>query len=369
MSINEQIADESVKNRKNPLKIVFIVIISLIVIALAGFGIWYFTNSPDDEETITTVATTGEIATQTTTETSAAKVATEPTTEEITKIDLSEYILPYSDKELLTDKELENFTKDALLFARNEIFARHGYQFQHEELKEYFNSKTWYKETEKLPTGQEPALNEIEKQNIAKIQEYEALFYNALNYIETVYSTSYETVNYNIPNIVSIDSAYAKEINSELNELINDISEQISYGSVHIYQNDYLVALNGNVLSLMLGFVYNGGYCSYNVYNINVVSGQKVPSSEILQNKNISEQTFLTSLREMNEAYFLERYSRELSSQIPYYDEFFNKASSDEFCNMNIPVFLDDSGKLKVAIHYPSLAGPDSNNAILEFLY
>ena len=49
--------------------------------------------------------------------------------------------------------------------AYNEIFARHGHDFKNAELKEYFNSMSWYS-VEPNKTVSLNELNEIEKYNI-----------------------------------------------------------------------------------------------------------------------------------------------------------------------------------------------------------
>ncbi|MCM3117557.1 YARHG domain-containing protein [Neobacillus sp. MER 74] len=81
----------------------------------------------------------------------------------------SEYILPASDKKVLGEADVANLTKGQLRIARNEIYARHGYVFQSEDLQTYFSSKSWYQ--------QEPdfdgSLNEVEKENINFIKERE----------------------------------------------------------------------------------------------------------------------------------------------------------------------------------------------------
>ncbi|UZW14317.1 DUF5050 domain-containing protein [Clostridium pasteurianum] len=64
------------------------------------------------------------------------------------KIDIKEkngdFILPNSNTTKLKEEDLKNLTKDQLILARNELFARHGYIFNTPEFKEYFESKTWY---------------------------------------------------------------------------------------------------------------------------------------------------------------------------------------------------------------------------------
>lgn len=53
------------------------------------------------------------------------------------------YILP-TDREYLTGEDLDRFTPEELVLIRNEIYARHGYDFQHEALRSYFDAKSWY---------------------------------------------------------------------------------------------------------------------------------------------------------------------------------------------------------------------------------
>lgn len=63
------------------------------------------------------------------------------------KYDIDEnqdYILHNSNTVKLKEEDLKNLTKDQLILARNELFARHGYIFNTPEFKEYFESKKWY---------------------------------------------------------------------------------------------------------------------------------------------------------------------------------------------------------------------------------
>lgn len=85
----------------------------------------------------------------------------------------SSYIFP-SDTTLLTAENLASYSKAQLRLIRNEIYARHGYCFKHEDLKQYFASKTWYKPNPSLSTTQVFArFNETERRNNKLIIEYE----------------------------------------------------------------------------------------------------------------------------------------------------------------------------------------------------
>lgn len=55
-----------------------------------------------------------------------------------------DYIFPDSDSRKLKKSEVKKLSKKELRYARNELYARHGYIFKDEELKNYFESKSWY---------------------------------------------------------------------------------------------------------------------------------------------------------------------------------------------------------------------------------
>ena len=63
----------------------------------------------------------------------------------------------------------ENSKKDLRLL-RNLIYAKHGYKFKSEDLKEIFSAFDWYKEN---PNFSEDDFSYYEKHLIEKIQQYE----------------------------------------------------------------------------------------------------------------------------------------------------------------------------------------------------
>lgn len=85
-----------------------------------------------------------------------------------------EYIFPDSDSRYLSEEEVRSVEADKLRIARNEIFARHGYIFNDEELSQYFNSTSWYEGM--LLADQfdmDALLNDFEKKNIELIERVE----------------------------------------------------------------------------------------------------------------------------------------------------------------------------------------------------
>lgn len=83
-----------------------------------------------------------------------------------------EYIFPDSDSRRLTEGELSVLSQDVLRIAKNEIYARHGRMFASEDLQLYFGSKSWYSGTIPGEQFSESVFNQIEKDNIALIQQY-----------------------------------------------------------------------------------------------------------------------------------------------------------------------------------------------------
>lgn len=83
-----------------------------------------------------------------------------------------DYIIYNSDTDYLTPADLSGYNKDSLALIRNEIYARHGYVFNQEPFKSYFNSKSWYHQNPSFK-GNDSDLNEYEKANIILIKKLE----------------------------------------------------------------------------------------------------------------------------------------------------------------------------------------------------
>jgi uncharacterized membrane protein len=95
--------------------------------------------------------------------------STETNSKESSNLSSTDYILPDSDKKVLSEGDIATLTKEQLRLARNEIFARHGYVFQSADLQKYFSSKSWYN----ADPSYNRTLNEAEKENVNLIQARE----------------------------------------------------------------------------------------------------------------------------------------------------------------------------------------------------
>lgn len=90
--------------------------------------------------------------------------------------DNSDFICPGSSDRYLTDSDLCYLSAKQLRLARNEIFARHGRKFETKDLKNYFESKSWYYGYISAEDFDDDWLSQLEKDNIEFIQKYEAKF-------------------------------------------------------------------------------------------------------------------------------------------------------------------------------------------------
>ena len=92
---------------------------------------------------------------------------------EETEEEMTQYVLPDSDKTELSVEDLRGLSQEELRIARNEIYARHGRMFQDEELQSYFDSCDWYIGVYEPNDFPESLLTEIEMFNRDLITEYE----------------------------------------------------------------------------------------------------------------------------------------------------------------------------------------------------
>lgn len=88
--------------------------------------------------------------------------------EEETEGDLDDY--DWVMERYLTPNDLGWHTKEGLRIMRNWIFARHGYKFKSQDLREYFSQFSWYNPRYDDVNSQ---LSEIELHNIEVIKQYE----------------------------------------------------------------------------------------------------------------------------------------------------------------------------------------------------
>ena len=77
-----------------------------------------------------------------------------------------DYILPDSSSRVIDPSEFGDFSINDMQMAINEIYARHGREFQNKGIQDYFNKKSWYSGTVEADDFDESVLSDVERQNI-----------------------------------------------------------------------------------------------------------------------------------------------------------------------------------------------------------
>lgn len=86
----------------------------------------------------------------------------------------SGYLLP-TDTEYISEADLSGFTREEVTLIRNELFARHGYNFSSQSIRAYFEAQSWYEPVPGVDASSfDPAVfNEYEVKNLATILTFE----------------------------------------------------------------------------------------------------------------------------------------------------------------------------------------------------
>lgn len=77
----------------------------------------------------------------------------------------SGFIFPRSDTELIDQQEAKDLSDSDLVYAINEIYARHGYIFRSDELRGYYEQFSWYTGKISADEFSVDCFNQIEQQN------------------------------------------------------------------------------------------------------------------------------------------------------------------------------------------------------------
>ena len=111
-----------------------------------------------------------------------------------TATNTSEYIFPYANERLITRGEYESLDAATLRLAINEIYARHGRQYDTQDLNAYFSSKSWYRpqysksEFDKI---ENQVLNSYERENIKILTGYRDSLLGKVGDIRGVYEVKW----------------------------------------------------------------------------------------------------------------------------------------------------------------------------------
>ncbi|MDZ4810926.1 MAG: YARHG domain-containing protein [Bacteroidota bacterium] len=153
------------KKPSNPWKIISIV--ALIGFAVAGYFLFFNKNNNDKVINSHETDKKGENA-----DNPSEKRDTINQTLPINKSTISSTPgrFPQSSERLLTNSDLMGLNLLDLKIMRNEIYARHGFIFQKDDMRQFFNSQSWYRP---LYVNVDNLLTSVEKSNIHLIKDFE----------------------------------------------------------------------------------------------------------------------------------------------------------------------------------------------------
>ena len=77
-------------------------------------------------------------------------------------------MFPWASTERINYGDLDGYSAWQLKIMRNEIYARHGYIFETDDMRSYFNQQRWYR-----PVSRNVRLTNIEQQNVNVIKQAE----------------------------------------------------------------------------------------------------------------------------------------------------------------------------------------------------
>lgn len=167
-------------DKRKTILIVLIIVLSVLVLSvgavIAGYSFFVSSSEKESEHTLVNsvennTQAIGNQATTVPTVASSAQPAI-PSSVNTYSYNNSDYLFP-SDTVYISENDLKNRSKDEVAMIRNEIYARHGYIFETEPFKSYFNSKDWYIPVVYSADFNYSEFNDVERANINAIREYE----------------------------------------------------------------------------------------------------------------------------------------------------------------------------------------------------
>lgn len=84
-----------------------------------------------------------------------------------------DYIFPDVAERYLDRSEVSRLSPQAISYAKNEIYARHGRKFASQELRDYFGTKSWYAGIIDADDFTDKVFNDYEQKNLLLIVEYD----------------------------------------------------------------------------------------------------------------------------------------------------------------------------------------------------
>lgn len=149
----------------------------------------------------------------------------------------------------ISEELLWQLTSDELSYIRNGYYAKHGYIFSKKKYSEYFSQYTWYKAKSK---NVENSLTKLDKENVAKILEYEKSQ-------DTVHNQEFDVGIYYIWLYLNNGNAVIVDLDEKINE---SLLWELNSDELGLLRNAYY-AKNGYIFS---NKTYSNFFSQYSWY-------------------------------------------------------------------------------------------------------
>ena len=163
-----------------------------------------------------------------------------------------------------------------------------------------------------------------------------------------------------------IDAFYYPIIETEMNAM--EVGEILTYDMV-----DWQSAVYNGVLFLHV-YAYTYDWEEHDVFYIDVETMEQLKPEEMLARMGIAEDEFLDAVRTRAEELFVNYFSEipeEEREDFGYYD-CLEQTVSDDFVNVDLPIFVDNIGQITVYVKLSSMAGSGivwAPNCVFEPFY
>jgi hypothetical protein len=180
-------------------------------------------------------------------------------------------------------------------------------------------------------------------------------------YTDSVGNT--ESYTFHVP-LIAADTEQAEAINSEIRDRFGKLVEQqfsnMEGGfSLWSWNAEWHAYWHENQLFLLIKADMEGGFTDYAAYGYDFSSGERVSNEMILRELGISEEEYLSNLKEKVQFMFEDMYKSisEENRELLGYDALLEKTLS--WVNMEQPMLIAGSGNIETIVKIASIAGAE----------
>ena len=197
------------------------------------------------------------------------------------------------------------------------------------------------------------AQNVIQEVSLSKIDISKGIVYSAFekdyDYFGDDIKIQIPAVNINTDTIVNLNEAIMNKYQQDIENNEEFASQEITY--------EYFE--NGNILSIVIKqTALEASIENYDVYNVNIETVESLSKEDILQQKNIATEAYVSKIKTQLVNEFETNFASQVGTQ--FYETQKEKTSSDENCSLeNTEIYIGENGHLHYIANIYSLAGAD----------